>query len=150
MNTTNLEDKLSRLDFLKRMGFSGAGLLAVYCGITLSSCTNEGDLVPADTGKTIRYDMGTAPYAKLLSKGEFYVDTANNIVVANTSDNGYVAATLVCTHEGKKQISYITDKFMCSAHGATFANTGKALSVASKPLTVYNVVQQGNVLTVTL
>ncbi len=150
MNNENRAEKISRLDFLKKMGFSGASLMAVYCGITTASCTNEGDLAPANTGQPLTYDLTKAPYAKLLSKGGFYVDAANSIVVANTSDAGYVAVTLVCTHEGQRQISYVTSKFMCSAHGATFDNTGKALSVASRPLTTYKVTQNGNVLTITL
>jgi cytochrome b6-f complex iron-sulfur subunit len=150
MNAVNQAQKLSRFNFLKRMGLSGASLMAVYCGATLSSCTNEGDLAPANVGGPATYDMSTAAYAKLLSKGGFYVDTANNLVIANTSDNGYVAVTLVCTHEGRKEVSYVANKFSCSAHGATFDNTGKALSVASKALTTYKVSQTGNVLTVNL
>lgn len=150
MNTENQVENISRLEFLKKMGLSGASLMAVYCGVTMSSCKNE-DATPAViTGKTATYDITTVKNGDLKNKGGFFVDTANNIVVANTSDNGYVAVTLVCTHAQNKNIVYSTNKFMCTVHGATYDNTGKNLSVAPSPLTTYKVVQAGNILTVTL
>ena len=151
MNTENQAEKFNRFEFLKKMGLSGASLMAVYCGVTMSSCKNEENTAPAaSTGKTVTFDMGTATYTKLLTKGGFFVDNTNNVVVANTSDNGYVAVTLVCTHQGNKNIIYSTNKFACTVHGATYDNTGKNLSVAPSPLKTYKVSQAGNVLTVTL
>ena len=151
MNTENQAEKINRLEFLKKMGFTGASLMAVYCGITMSSCKNEDNTTPApSTGTTAIFDMNTATYSKLLTKGGFHVDNGNSIVIANTSDNGFVAVTLVCTHEGNRNIIYSTSKFSCTVHGATFDNTGKNLSVASSPLKTYKVSQTGNVLTVTL
>ncbi len=150
MNTENQAEKINRLEFLKKMGLSGASLLAVYCGVTMSSCKNEDSTTPATTGTTATYDITTVKNGDLKNKGGFYVDTAKNIVIANTSDNGYVAVTLVCTHEGNKNIYYATNKFACSVHGATYDNTGKNLSVAPSPLKTYKVSQTGNILTVTL
>lgn len=151
MQTENQAEKINRHEFLKKLGLSGASLMAVYCGVTMTSCKNEESTTPAtSTGKTVTFDMSTSTYAKLLTKGGYHVDTTNSIVIANTSDNGYVAVTLVCTHEGQKQVQYSTNKFLCTAHGATFDNKGNALSVASRALTTYKVSQTGNVLTVTL
>ena len=151
MNTENQIEKINRLEFLKKMGLSGASLMAVYCGVTMSSCKNEESVAPAvSTGKTVTLDMNTGTYTKLLTKGGYFVDSTNNIVVANTSDNGYVAVTLICTHEGNKNIIYSTNKFACTVHGATYDNTGKNLSVAPSPLKTYKVTQVGNVLTVAL
>jgi cytochrome b6-f complex iron-sulfur subunit len=149
MNNENQEEKMNRLEFLKKMGLSGASLMAVYCGVTMSSCKNE-DATTVLTGGTATYDMSTSAFSKLLTKGGFYVDSAKNIVIANTSDNGYVAVTLICTHEGRKEVTYSTNKFYCTAHGATFDNKGNATSVASRALATYKVTQAGNVLTVTL
>lgn len=151
MNIENQIEKIDRLEFLKKLGLSGASLMAVYCGVTMSSCKNE-DATPAVlTGKTATYDMGTSTFAKLLTKGGFHVDSANDIVLANTSDNGYVAVTLICTHQGNRNVLYSTNKFMCTIHGATFDNRGVATSsVTSKALTTYKVTQTGNVLTVAL
>jgi cytochrome b6-f complex iron-sulfur subunit len=151
MNTENQTEKINRLEFLKKMGLTGASLMAVYCGVTMSSCKNEESTTPTTTtGTTVTFDMSTTTYTKLLTKGGFHVDSGNNIVIANTSNNGYVAVTLVCTHEGNRNIIYSTNMFSCTVHGATFDNTGKNLSVASSPLKTYKVVQTGNVLTVTL
>lgn len=150
MNTENQAEKLNRLEFLKKLGLTGASLMAVYCGVTMSSCKNEETTTPAVTGKTVTFDMSTTTYTKLLTKGGFHVDSANGIVVANTSDNGYVAVTLVCTHEGNRNIIYSTNKFSCTVHGATFDNTGKNLTVATSALKTYAISQAGNVLTVTL
>lgn len=149
MNTENQTEKINRLEFLKKMGLTGASLMAVYCGITMSSCKNEDNTTPA-IGTTASYDMSTTAYSKLLTKGGYHVDNANNIVIANTTDNGFVAVTLVCTHEGNRNIVYSTNKFFCTIHGATFDNTGKNLSIAPRPLKTYQVSQTGNVLTVTL
>jgi cytochrome b6-f complex iron-sulfur subunit len=147
MNNENQEEKMNRLEFLKKMGLSGASLMAVYCGVTMSSCKNE-EATTVLTGGSATYDMSTSAFSKLLTKGGFYVDSAKNIVIANTSDNGYVAVTLICTHEGRKEVTYSTNKFYCTAHGATFDNKGNATSVASRALATYKVTQTGNVLTV--
>ncbi|MES2516530.1 MAG: Rieske 2Fe-2S domain-containing protein [Bacteroidota bacterium] len=149
MNNENQAEKMNRLQFLKKMGLSGASLMAVYCGVTMTSCKNE-DATTVLTGGTVSYDMSTTSFSKLLTKGGYYVDSANSIVIANTSDNGYVAVTLICTHEGQRQVQYATNHFLCTSHGATFDNKGNALSVASRALTTYKITQSGNVLTVAI
>lgn len=150
MNNENQVENISRLEFLKKMGLSGASLMAVYCGVTMSSCKSD-DITPAIlTGKVATYDITTVKNGDLKNKGGFFVDTTNNIVIANTSDNGYVAVTLVCTHAQNKNIIYSTNKFTCTVHGATYDNMGKNLSVAPSPLTTYKVTQVGNILTVAL
>ena len=150
MNTENQVEKINRLEFLKKMGLSGASLMAVYCGMTMSSCKNEDNTTPVNIGKTVMYDITTVKNGDLKNKGGFFVDNANNIVIANTSDNGYVAVTLICTHQQQRNIIYSINKFLCTVHGANFDNTGKNLSVAPSPLTTYKVTQSGNVLTVAL
>lgn len=151
MNHTTQEEKINRLEFLKKLGLSGASLMAVYCGVTMSSCKNE-TVTPATTpstgGTTVTYDLNT--YTALKTIGGYYIDTARNIVIAHTSDDKYVTVTLVCTHEGQKQIRYSGTKFSCLAHGATFDNSGKALSVASAALTTYPTTLNGTVLSVVI
>jgi cytochrome b6-f complex iron-sulfur subunit len=149
MNNENQAEKMNRLEFLKKMGLSGASLMAVYCGVTMSSCKNE-DATPAATTKTATYDITSVSSGALKTVGGFHIDNTNNIVIANTKSKGYVVVTLICTHEGQKQVKYSTDKFSCTAHGATFDDSGKNLSVAPSPLKTYAVTQAGNILTVTL
>jgi cytochrome b6-f complex iron-sulfur subunit len=150
MNKESQVEKMNRHEFLRKLGLSGASLMAVYCGVTMSSCKNEEATPATNTAKTVTYDITTVKNGDLKNKGGFFVDTTNNIVIANTSDNGYVAVTLICTHAQNKAIIYATNKFQCTVHQATFDNTGKNLTVAPSPLTTYKVTQSGNILTVTL
>ena len=147
MNTENQVEKIDRLDFLKKLGLSGASLMAVYCGVTMSSCKNEDGVAPANTGQTVTYDINAL---KLTTKGSYHVDTANSVVVAYTSAGTYVTVTLVCTHQQQRQIRYGTTGFICTVHGATYDNAGKNLSVAPSPLKTYTTVLSGTTLTVTL
>jgi cytochrome b6-f complex iron-sulfur subunit len=149
MNSENQSEKIDRHEFLRKLGLGGASLMAVYCGVTMSSCKNE-EPATTVTPKTATYDITTVSNGALKNAGGFHVDTTNNIVIANTKSKGYVVVTLICTHEGQKQVRYSTDKFSCTAHGATFDDTGKNLSVAPSPLKTYPVTQAGNILTVTL
>ncbi|MVM39304.1 Rieske 2Fe-2S domain-containing protein [Spirosoma sp. HMF3257] len=71
-----------------------------------------------------------------------------NVVVANTTQ-GYVAVTLVCSHEGEKRIQLRNNEFYCSAHGARYDLNGKGLnSEGSHGLTIYTISQSGNILTI--
>lgn len=150
MNTENQVEKINRLEFLKKMGLSGASLMAVYCGVTMSSCKNEDNTTPASTGKTATYDINTVSNGDLKKVGGYHIDVTNSIVIANTSDNKYVAVTQICTHQQNKNVVYSTNKFFCPVHGATFDNSGKNLTVASSPLKTYSITQAGNILTVAL
>ena len=151
MNTENQVEKIDRLDFLKKLGLSGASLMAVYCGVTMSSCKNE-EASTAITPKSLTYDINTVGSNNTLlkNKGGYFVDTANNIVVAQTNVGTFITVTLICTHQGQPQIRYGTTGFICTVHGATYDNTGKNLSVAPSPLKTYATVLSGTTLTVTL
>lgn len=150
MNTENQAEKINRHEFLRKLGLSGASLMAVYCGVTMSSCKNEENPTPASTGKTATFDITTVSNGALKTVGGFHVDGTNNIVIANTKSKGYVAVTLICTHAGNPRVTYSTDRFFCPVHSATFDDSGRALSVASSPLRTYPITQAGNILTVTL
>lgn len=147
INMENVE-KISRFQFLKNLGFSGASLMAVYCGVTMTSCKNESSVTPTPTGG-ITFDLTNAANKSLLTKGGFVVDKTNNIVVALSNENKYIAVTLICSHEQQKEIVYQTNKWFCNAHQAQFDNTGAGLnSNGKKGLKTYTVTQSGNVLTV--
>lgn len=151
MNTENQVEKINRHQFLRKLGLGGVGLMAVYCGITMSSCKNE-ESTTATTPKNLTFDINTVGSngTLLKNKGGYFVDTTHNIVVAHTNVDTYVTVTLICTHEGQRQVQYATNGFMCTAHGATFDNAGKNLSVAPSPLKTYVTVLSSTTLTVTL
>jgi cytochrome b6-f complex iron-sulfur subunit len=117
----------------------------------MSSCKNE-ESTTAATPKTLTFDINTVGSngTLLKNKGGYFVDTANNIVVAQTNVGTYVTVTLICTHEGQRQVRYGSTGFICTAHGATFDNTGKNLSVAPSPLKTYATSLSGTTVTVTL
>ena len=67
-------------------------------------------------------------------------------MIARTTTGGYAAATVICSHEGQKRISYNSQgQWSCSAHGALFDATGKGLNGnASKGLTIFKADLSGN------
>lgn len=137
-------DSISRFEFLKQLGFQGAALVAATClGQGLASC-QKNSVTPAPLSGPVTVDL-TANNA--LQKAGGYIVT-NNIVVANTS-KGFVAVTVVCSHEGQKQVRLQNDEFYCTAHGARYGLDGKGLNAnGSRGLTVYTVAQSGNILTI--
>lgn len=137
-------EKISRHQFLKKLGLSGASLMAVYCASsTLSSCTNESSIAPS--GK-LTLDLTDAANSALTKSGGFLVK--NSIVVANINGK-YVAVTQVCSHEGKKQVTFQNGEFYCTAHGARFDTNGKGLNANGRGgLTVYTTTLSGNTLTI--
>lgn len=137
-------EKISRHQFLKKLGLSGASLMAVYCASsTLASCTNESSIAPS--GK-LTLDLTDAANSALTKSGGFLVK--NSIVVANINGK-YVAVTQVCSHEGKKQVTFQNGEFFCTAHGARFDTSGKGLNANGRGgLTVYTTTLSGNTLTI--
>lgn len=137
---------INRNEFLKSLGLKGAALLAVYCaGQSLSSCTTN-DVTPTPLANAITVDLTSAANAALLKVGGYVV--TNNVVVANTA-KGYVAVTVVCSHEGQKKVLLRNDEFYCTAHGARYDLSGKGLnSEGSRGLTTYTVTKSGNLLTI--
>lgn len=134
------KESISRLQFLKSIGFGGSALMAVY----LSSCVNE-SINPSAGANSL--DLNDAANSKLLENGGFVI--IGNIVVANVGGGQYAAVTRICSHEGQKKIQYQNGEFYCSAHGARFSKSGEGLNSAGKKgLTTYTVTQNGSVLTI--
>jgi cytochrome b6-f complex iron-sulfur subunit len=138
----NQEEKINRNEFLKKIGFSGAALFAIY---TLDSCTNDSAVTPA--GTTITLDLTTTANAKLKTSGNYVIN--NGVVIANNNGT-YIAATLTCSHEGKQEITFKNGEWYCTAHGARFSTTGSGLNTEGKKgLTIYKTTLTGNILTLT-
>jgi nitrite reductase/ring-hydroxylating ferredoxin subunit len=139
-----LQEKISRNTFLKQLGFTGTALFALY---TTESCVNEAAGVTPIPSGGLTLDLTDATYANLKKEGGYIIKSG--IVVARYNGN-YIAATLTCSHEGRQQISFQSNQWYCSAHGARFDTTGKGLnSEGKKGLTVYQTSLSGNTLTIT-
>ncbi len=181
---------MTRYEFLKSMGFSGAALMAL-----LTSCVKESDkyveantIVPDNTstnsgssggsasgsGSTsggnsnsnisglvstdelnkitnikAKLDLTSSTYSKLSTIGNYVI--INGIVVALSKSNTYIAATVTCSHEPKKQVIYDknNNEWYCTAHAARFSVTGSGLnSKGSRGLAVYKVATDGKTLVV--
>lgn len=165
---------MTRYEFLKSAGFSGAALMAL-----LTSCVREDDkyvnaltvapdnTTTATTAGTVtavsgiitteelnkitstkaKIDLTSANYAKLKTVGGYMI--VSNIVIALSKSNTYIAATVTCSHEPKKQMIYYNNEWYCTAHGARFSLTGAGLNSNGRAgLKVYKVATDGKTLVV--
>ena len=125
---------MTRYEFLKSMGFTGAALMAALTScikqedtyipvarIDANSATSTTPVLPATpttnissiTNPILKIDLATST---IKTVGSYLIQS--NIVVAQVSAGAYVAVTNLCTHEPKRQVYYSDGSFFCSAHGA--------------------------------
>lgn len=136
------QEKIKRNEFLKKLGFSGAALFALY---TLDSCQNESNVAPLTGDITV--DLADASNAQLKTNGGYVIK--NGVVIARVNATTYIAATLTCSHEGKTQITFRNNEWYCTAHGARFDQTGKGLNTEGKKgLKMYQTTLLNSTLTV--
>ncbi len=150
-----MNEKMNRMEFLKSLGLKGASLFAVYCAASgLSSCVNESmdPTLPPGTGgnaNELTLDLNDPNYSKLNTVGNFVI--VNGIVIARISTTGFAAVTQVCSHEGKRKVTFRSGEFYCPEHGARFDTAGKGLnSEGKKGLKSYQTQLSGTTLTVLL
>jgi cytochrome b6-f complex iron-sulfur subunit len=132
---------MERREFLEKLGVGAAFVLTASC---LQSCKQE-----AATPVDFTLNLDDAVNASLKTNGNYIV--TNNVVVAKGTDGKYYAATVVCSHEDKKQVIYnkTSNHYECTAHGAHFDLTGKGLnSNGSKGLAIYQTALTGTSLRV--
>lgn len=167
---------MTRYEFLKSMGFTGAALMAA-----LTSCVQESDtyfpapkiggdgvlIEPTNTTPVItptvpptgitdiskitnpllKIDISATSTSKLKTVGGYVVQS--NIVVAQVSAGAYVAVVNLCGHEPKRQIIFSAGEFYCTAHGATFNLKGVPTNQVSRSsITVYQVATDGKTVVV--
>jgi nitrite reductase/ring-hydroxylating ferredoxin subunit len=114
----------------------------------LHSCKEDSDNTSA-TSKDFTLDLNQAAFSRLKTPGNFVVE--QDVVIACTGPGAYAAVTVICSHEGKKQVAYqsASNDFRCSAHGATFDVQGKGKSgPSSAGLRVYQTSLNGSSLRV--
>jgi cytochrome b6-f complex iron-sulfur subunit len=94
-------------------------------------------------------DLNEPAYTKLNTVGNYVI--VSGIVIARISDTAFAAVTQVCSHEGKRKVTYRSGEFYCSEHGARFDTNGKGLnSDGKKGLKTYPTELTGTSLKVTL
>ena len=143
-----MENKLSRNQFLKELGFRGASLLAIYCGAsTLSSCVNEAGTPSGDAAIDFTLDLTVAPNSTLNTVGNYIIQ--NKVVIARVSETTFAAVTQICTHENRSKVIYKGDEFYCTEHGARYTLEGVGLnSEGKKGIKAYHTELTGNTLRV--
>ena len=169
---------MTRYDFLKSIGFTGAALMAAMTG-----CVHESDTVvdaltlagpqsgtvtapisgttttPATSTTTGGIDLSTIKNRLLTIGLSGSAATAlktvggyivqSGIVVAQVSAGVYAAVTQTCSHEPRKNIVFNKTEFYCTVHGARFDLTGKGKnSFGSRGITAYKTATDGKTLVV--
>lgn len=95
-----------------------------------------------------KIDLTSSAAANLKNPGG-YVVVNSTYVVGKTTTGEYVAASLVCSHEPKRQIILNKTEFYCTKHGARFNVEGKPLNTITRNnLTIYATKLEGNILSI--
>jgi len=142
---------MERKDFIEQVGLSAASVLIFGC---MQACSKSDGPAPSkptgsnNTAKPIDFTINitTNPYNSLNTAGGFYVDKTNNIIIARTLTNEYIAVSSLCTHQQVTiDFQASNNRFYCSAHGSAFFTTGAVLNgPAGAPLKQYKTALSGN------
>ena len=133
---------MKRKEFLEKLGVGAAFVLTSTC---LGGCSRDQADPPKDVNMTI--DLEDPKYAELQVFGAYVIE--DQIVIARSVTGEYIAATLICSHEGLSQITYSEREgaWFCTAHEALFTEEGVGINAnGSKGLTIFNTEQTDNLL----
>lgn len=141
---------MKRRDLIQKIVLGGTTLIVMPS--VISSCSKDDD-----TGggggtppKQITIDLTNPAYAALNTAGGSVV--VQNVIVANTGNNVFVALSSVCTHDGCA-VTYnsAANNFPCPCHQSLFSATGSVINgPATTALKSYQISKSGNTLTITL
>jgi cytochrome b6-f complex iron-sulfur subunit len=141
---------MERKDFIEQVGISAASILIFGCMQACSKSANTSTTQSGGSNNNTPIDftinIAVAPYTSLNSAGGFYVDRTNNIIIARTLTNEFIAVSSVCTHQ-QVTLDFVANNnnFYCSGHGSTFSTTGAVTKgPANNPLKKYNTAISGN------
>ena len=143
---------MERKDFIEKVGLSAASILIFGC---MQSCSKSDGPAPSqptgsnnNTTKPVDFTINitTNPYTSLNIAGGCYVDKTNNIIIARTLTNEFIAVSSICTHQQATiDFEASNNRFYCSAHGSAFLTTGAVLNgPAAAPLKQYKTALSGN------
>jgi cytochrome b6-f complex iron-sulfur subunit len=144
---------MERKDFIEQVGLSAASILIFGC---MQGCSKSDSPAPKPpTGTTnpppvkaidFTINITNNPYTSLNTAGGFYVDKTNNIIIARTLTDEFLAVSSLCTHQQVLLDFQASDnRFYCSGHGSLFSTTGAVLKgPAAAPLKQYKTTRTGN------
>ena len=151
MESLNEKEKIARKEFLIKLGFGGASLVALYCTGALSACSTskKPTAVTVNTPPPSTKPMAQ-PSANALAMvnlnmnlkmiGDFVSN--NGIVIVRIAEGdkpeSFAAVTKVCPHNQQMKIGFDGKGFTCAAHGASFDTMGNPVNdVTSRKLRVF-------------
>lgn len=137
---------MDRKEFLAQLGLTSA---AIFAGACLGGCSKDDNggggspPPPPPTGVDFTINLGESANAGLATAGGFIYK--NNIIIARTLANTYIAVSQACTHQGTTVVYQGADnRFFCPNHNSTFSNTGAVTNgPAAAPLMKYNTTLSG-------
>jgi cytochrome b6-f complex iron-sulfur subunit len=144
---------MERKDFIEQVGLSAASVLIFGC---MQACSKSDSPAPSQPSgnnnntntKTIDFTINITvnPYTSLNTAGGFYIDKTNNIIIARTLTNEFLAVSSMCTHQQVTlDFEANNNRFYCSGHGSIFSTTGAVVNgPASMPLKQYKTALSGN------
>ena len=138
---------MERKEFLKSIGSAAALATTFPC---LGGCTQAEDFsAPEDIpgGTLFTIDLSAASSNSLKNNGGYLIK--NNVVVAKDLAGNYVAATVVCSHEQRKNVIFRNNEFYCTEHGARFDLSGKGLNTDGRNgLKIFKTTLTGTILSI--
>jgi cytochrome b6-f complex iron-sulfur subunit len=143
---------MERKDFIEKVGLSAASILIFGCMQSCSKSDSPATTQPPSNNNNptnkidFTINITNNPYTNLNTAGGFYVDRTNNIIIARTLTNDFIAVSSVCTHQQVTiDFQASNNRFYCSAHGSAFYTTGAVLNgPASSALKQYKAVLTGS------
>jgi cytochrome b6-f complex iron-sulfur subunit len=146
---------MERKDFIEQVGLSAASILIFGCMQGCSKSESPAPTPPPSNNnnppKAIDFTINitTNPYTNLNTAGGFYVDKANNIIIARTLTDEFLAVSSLCTHQQVSlEFQASNSRFICPTppgHGSQFSSTGAVVNgPAAGSLKQYKTSRNGN------
>lgn len=126
---------MNRKEFLEKIGIGAAFALTATC---LGGCAKDTSEEPVDVDFTINLD--DEEFSILNNLGEYKVHNAVVIARSEFGEQGYLAASVTCSHESLQEVTYDNNnaEWFCTAHGARYDLAGGGLNTFGEGgLTIY-------------
>lgn len=100
-------------------------------------------------GNILTIDLNDEKYSNLGLAGGFVKE--GELIIINTG-SGFIALSSICTHQGcSVTYSSANNNLPCPCHGSVFSTTGSVMEgPANSPLKKYELIQEGDILTISL
>lgn len=135
---------MNRRELLKSIAAGTTTLFVVPAFFT--SCEDEASDPNTDV---LTIDLTDSKYSDLAKEGGSAIE--GSLIIINTGDS-FLALSSACTHSGCiVNYDHSAGNLPCPCHGSVFSTSGSVLNgPADSPLKEYDIVQNGDILTIAL